>query len=153
MAQSAQPPDRFYACSTKQHAWSQCGANLSWKRDRPAQVCFHLPLPYDKKGLGAAVPRLVSVGSSSLQKWIQCWVPIRPPWLAVRLHLSTTSASFLSTWSCCHLNQPHERAALQHARVCWREAVMVPQRSQTERVGPGGGEWIIALLNTPSHIF
>lgn len=49
---------------------------------------------------------------------------------AVILHFSRSSASLVSTWSWCHLKQPWVSATLHPESMCWRLALMLPQRGQ-----------------------
>ncbi len=101
-------------------------------------------------GTGAAFPGLLpsSTPPLMLKAWrvVSCWYaswvpPCLRKWILHRLSIglwlfascrlfSSTSASFLSTWSCRHLSRPCVSAVLQPDRTCWSEALMVPQRSQ-----------------------
>ncbi len=70
------------------------------------------------------------VGSPCLRRWILHRLSIGL-WLFASCRLfSSTSASFLITWSCRHLSRPGVSAVLQPDRTCWSEALMVPQRLQ-----------------------
>lgn len=51
-------------------------------------------------------------------------------WWTLWWTFSSTSASFLSAWSCRHLSRPCVSAGLQPDRTCWCEALKVLQRSQ-----------------------
>lgn len=55
----------------------------------------------DIRNFGAGLLLVLDAGSPCLRKWVHCWFPA---WLSSCLLFSTTSATFLSTWSCRPLN-------------------------------------------------
>ncbi len=84
----------------------------------------------DVKSLAGGLLLICVMGSPCLRKWILHRLSIEF-WLFASCRLfSSTSASFLSSWSCYHLSRPCVSAVLQPDRTCWSEALMVPQRSQ-----------------------
>lgn len=101
--------------------WQQeDAADFLWKMELSRSIQVHLHLP-----LQPGVLLLMAAGSLSLKTVILSWLPVRLSIFASSPLLSSNSASFLSTWSCPHLNCPCVSANLEPHRKCHREALMV----------------------------